>query len=214
LHSFRASLLKGVLLLAVSASALAAEPRTIHIRQEAAPRLDVFYHRATSNATGAVLGGLIGAGIQAGIESDKDRDKLAAIRLHVPGDAWQEIFVKALDEALRSKDIEPTWVEGKDNADAAPPDLHLSLFETSYGFRMMDTATALMAAYVEFDAAYSTKPVETRRKSAREAFFVTGKQQASYEDLVADGARVQTEVEHVLEQAARRLANKIAYNVK
>jgi hypothetical protein len=79
---------------------------------------------------------------------------------------------------------------------------------------MLDTAAALVGAYVEFEAAYGTSPIDPRKKTAREGFHLTGMQQDTYDDLLADPVRLQVEMEQVLAQAARRLANKIAYNVK
>jgi hypothetical protein len=201
----------GALMLLAGAVCFAQETRSIQIRVEAAPRFDVLFHRAKSTATGAVLGGLIGAGIQAGVESDQDADKRSALEPHVSPRIWQDAFMTAMDEALRAKGLEPVWVEGKG---AGAADLYLAMSDVSYGYRMTDTTAELVSAFVELDAVYGNKPPDPRKKAAKETFYVTGRNQVTYQDLTAQTASVQSELEQVLGQAARRVANKIAYNVK
>lgn len=189
-----------------------AQARTIEIRSDGTAKFDLVYHRATSNATGAVIGGLIGAGIQASIESDQDARKREQLEPHVTPAGWREVFVPALDAALRAKDIEPSWTDRDDRSSAA--DIYLAIHPGSYGFRVVDTATMLMSAYVEFEATYSTEPLQGRRKPTKEVFYVTDRKQVAYSVLVQEPATLDSEVRAVLAQAARRLANKIAYNVK
>jgi hypothetical protein len=186
--------------------------RTIEIRTEGTAKFDVIYHRATSNVTGAVIGGLIGAGIQAGIESDQDAKKREPLVPHVTPAAWREVFVTALDEALTAKGIEPKWLDRDDRPAGA--DIYLLIQPGSYGFRVVDSATMLMSAYVEFEAAYSKEPLKGRNKPPREVFYVTDRKQVPYSSLVQEPATLDGEIRSVLTQAARRLANKIAYNVK
>jgi hypothetical protein len=200
-------------LLLICAQAVANESRTIQIRVDGAPRFDVVYHRALTNATGAVIGGLIGAGIQSSIESDKDAKKREALGPHVSAGLWNDAFVKTLNEALQTKGFDPLWVEGKADPQAPEADIYLTLFPASYGFRMVDSTTALVSAYVEFAATY-TNEVKPRQKLPKEAFYMTNKKQSSYEDLANEPAALSGDVESVLAQAARRLANKIIYNVK
>lgn len=204
-----------VLLLSVCcAQARAQEARIVLIQADDAPKFDVVYHRAMTNATGAVIGGLIGAGIQAGIESDKDSDKRASLSPHVSADIWTEAYVKALNDALVAKGFEPRWVTSKDKPKDLKADVYVMLYPNSYGFRMVDTTTALVSAFVEFDAIYSREPPKSKKKSDKEAFYLTGQKQSSYEDLAAQPGSLNAEVEAVLTAAARRLANKIIYNLK
>jgi hypothetical protein len=200
-------------LLLICAQAVANESRTIQIRVDGAPKFDVVYHRALTNAVGAALGGLIGAGIQSSIESDKDAKKREALGPHVATTVWNDVFVKTLNEALQTKGFDPLWVESKADPQAPKADVYLTLFPASYGFRMVDSNTALVSAYVEFAASY-TNEVKPRQKLPKEAFYMTNKKQSSYDDLANEPAALSGDVESVLAQAARRLANKIIYNVK
>lgn len=200
-------------LLLMCTQAIANESKTVQIRVDGAPKFDVVYHRALTNATGAVIGGLIGAGIQSSIESDKDSKKREALGPHVATTVWNDVFVKTLNEALQAKGFDPLWVEGKADAQAPKADIYLTLFPASYGFRMVDSTTALVSAYVEFAATYSNE-VKPRQKLPKEAFYMTNKKQSSYDDLANQPAALSGDVESVLAQAARRLANKIIYNVR
>lgn len=203
-----------VVLLASSPLAGAGESRSILIEVDGEAKFDVVYHRALTNATGAVIAGLVGAGIQAGIEAERDTKKREQIRPHVGEHVWRDVYVKTLNETFRAKGIEPIWVEGDDRPKDFKADLYLLLMPDTYGFRMVDSTTSLVSSYVEFDAVYSSQPINPRKKFPKEAFYVTSRKQASYEALVADSPGLNAEVEAVLVQAARRLANKIVYNVK
>jgi hypothetical protein len=213
IHWFSA--LTAALILA-AAPVSADETRAIQIRVDGEPEFDVVYHRAKTNATGAVIGGIIGAGIQAGVEADRDSDKRKEIQPHIADDVWQNVFLKTLGEALQAKGFQPQWiVEGeKDAKDKAKEkaDVYVILFTDAYGFRVVDSTTMLVSAYVEFEATYALEPI--KKVKIKEPFYITDKKQASYEDLVKTGTAMNGEIEAVLAQAARRLANKIIYNVK
>jgi hypothetical protein len=213
IHWFSA--LTAALILA-AAPVSADETRAIQIRVDGTPEFDVVYHRAKTNATGAVIGGIIGAGIQAGVEADRDSDKRKEIQPHIADDVWQNVFLKTLGEALQAKGFQPQWiVEGeKDAKDKAKEkaDVYVILFTDAYGFRVVDSTTMLVSAYVEFEATYAREPI--KRVKEKEPFYITDKKQASYEDLLKTGTAMNGEIEAVLAQAARRLANKIIYNVK
>ena len=201
-------------LLLACVPALGAEPRTIAIEVDGDARFDVVYHRALTNATGAVIAGLIGAGIQAGIEADHDAKKRRELAAHVAEDAWRDVFLRTLTETLVAKGFEPVWVE-TDGHQRAGADLYLVLYPATYGFRMVDSTTALVSAYVEFEARYASEPLAARNKSPpRERFYVTDRTQVSYDDLVAETAGIHPRVAAALALGARRLANKIVYNTK
>jgi hypothetical protein len=213
IHWFSA--LTAALILA-AAPVSADETRTIQIRVDGEPEFDVVYHRAKTNATGAVIGGIIGAGIQAGVEADRDGDKRKEIQPHIADDVWQNVFLKTLGEALQAKGFQPQWiVEGEAGAKEKvkeKADVYMILFTDAYGFRVVDSTTMLVSAYVEFEATYAREPI--KKVKEKEPFYLTDKKQASYEDLVKTGTAMNGELEAVLAQAARRLANKIIYNAK
>ena len=197
-------------LVLVAAPVAADTARAIQIRVDGAPKFDVVYHRAQTDATGAALGGIIGASIQAGVEADRDANKRKEMEPHIADDVWQNAFVKTLNETLAAKGYEPQWVEGKAGKDAKA-DVYLLLFPASYGFRIVDSTTLLVSAYVEFEASYAREPI---KRANKEPFYLTDKKQAAYSDLFLNTAAINGEIETVLAQAARRLANKIIYNVK
>jgi hypothetical protein len=208
------SVLNLVVLVLLGARAVAQESKVVLIVADDSPKFDVIYHRALTNATGAVIGGLIGAGIQAGIESEKDGKKRDAMSPHVSDQVWNDVYVKTLNETLIAKGYEPKWVTTKDKPKDMKADVYVSLYPSSYGFRMVDTTTSVVAAYVEFEAIYTREPPKSKKKADKEAFYMTGQKQASYEDLIKETAALNAEVEGVLAAAARRLANKIIYNLK
>jgi hypothetical protein len=205
-------------LVLVVAPAAADEARVIYIRVDGAPQFDVVYHRALTDVTGAVIGGLIGAGIQAGIESDRDTQKREELKPHVAENVWQDVFVRTLSEALVAKGFEPVWAEGKDLPKDAKVDVYLVIYPASYGFRMVDSTSMLVSAYVEFAASYAREPIKPHRSSSRssprESFYLADKKRAHYDELLQAGSALNGEVETVLAQAARRLANKVIYNAK
>lgn len=72
----------------------------------------------------------------------------------------------------------------------------------------------MLAAFVEFEAAYSIRPISGTNKPAKEPFYLTDKSQVSYDQLLADTAGINPRIESVLKMAARRLTNKVVYNVR
>lgn len=200
--------------LLVAHFASAVEPRRIAIEISGEARFDVIYHRAGSNAAGAAFGGLIGAGIQSGIESDQDAAKRDALWPHVATAAWKDIFVKTMTETLAAKGLEPVWIEAGTRAQPESADLYLALFPETFGFRIVDSTTSAVSAYVEFEAIYANQPISSGKKSLRESFYLTDNTSTSYEDLLADTASIPARIESVLGRAARRLTNKVIYNAK
>jgi hypothetical protein len=189
-------------------------PRKIAIAIEGKAEFDVIYRRALSNATGAILGGLIGAGIQAGIESNEDAERRAAIHPYVAEQAWRDVFIKTMTDALAEKGLEPVWIEAGADPKPGAADMYLVLYPAKFGFRMVDTTSLMLAAFVEFEAAYSRQPISGNNKPAKEPFYLTDKSQVSYDQLLADTAGINPRIESVLKMAARRLTNKVVYNIK
>ena len=194
-------------------AATAESSRIVQIQVIGAPKFDVIYHRALTNATGAVIAGLIGAGIQSGIESGKDSKKRDAIQPFVAEHVWDDAFIKTFNESLLAKGLTPIWVGDKSDTKRESADVYVLLEPETYGFRMVDTNTALVSAYVEFNAAFTRERPRSRSKAPKESFYLTHNRQASYEEILQQGSQLNAEVEAVLTQAARRLANKIAYNI-
>lgn len=211
--SFRALLSCVALALLLQAMPGVAEtPRRIAIEIDGKAEFDVVYHRARTNATGAVIAGLVGAGIQAGIEADQDAKKRAELYPYVAEQAWRDVFVRTMTETLAAKGLEPVWVDAGSQAGPGSADLYLVLYPESFGFRMVDSTTGLVSAYVEFDAIYSSQPISGKNRPERESFYLTDKSQSSYDDLLKDTANINPHIESVLALAARRLTNKVVYN--
>lgn len=188
--------------------------RTIAIEIHGKAQFDVLYQRAMSNATGAVLGGLIGAGIQAGIESSADAEKRAAIYPHVAEQSWRDVFIRTMTETLAEKGLAPVWIEEGTDPKPGTADIYLDLYPGLFGFRIVDTSNQKMAAFIEFEATYSIQPPSSRNRPAREPFYITDKTQVYYQELLDDTSAINPRIESVLKSAARRLTNKIVYNVK
>jgi len=214
LVSFRTWAVAAALVLLAIPSLAQDVPRKIGIEIVGKAEFDVIYRRALSNATGAVLGGLIGAGIQAGIESNEDADKRAAIYPYVAEQAWRDVFIKTMTDAMAEKGLEPVWIEAGAEPEPGTADLYLVLYPAQFGFRVVDTTSLMMAAFIEFEAAYSSQPISGKHKPAKEPFYITDKSQVSYDQLLADTAGINPRIESVLRMAARRLTNKVVYNIK
>jgi hypothetical protein len=191
---------------------VAEAPRTIAIEIDGKAEFDVVYHRARTNAVGAVIGGLVGAGIQAGIEADQDAKKRAELYPYVAEQAWRDVFIKTMTDTLAAKGLEAVWVDAGSHAKPESADIYLTLYPETFGFRMVDSTTGLVSAYVEFDAIYSSQPISGKNKPPRESFYLTDKTLFSYDELTKDTSKINPHIESVLALAARRLTNKIIYN--
>ena len=214
LLSLRAWSTAAAMLLLASASVAQDAPRRIAIQIEGKAEFDVIYRRALSNATGAVLGGLIGAGIQAGIESNEDSEKRDAIQPHVAQQAWRDFFIQTMTDSLAEKGLETVWIDAGTEPEAGTADMYMVLYPAKFGFRIVDTTSLTIASFVEFEAAYSTKPISGKSKPVKEPFYLTDKSQVSYDQLIADPSGISPRIESVLKMAARRLTNKVFYNIK
>ena len=189
-------------------------PRVIAIEIQGKAEFDVIHHRALNNATGAVLLGLVGAGIQAGVESSADAEKRAAIYPHVAGEAWRDIFIKTMTDSLAEKGLETVWIDAGSPHEPGTADMYVVLYPAKFGFRIVDSTSQMMASFIEFDAAYSTKPISGKNRPVKEPFYLTDKSQVMYDQLLADTADINPRIESVLKMAARRLTNKVVYNIK
>jgi len=214
LPSLRTWVAAAAMLLLATASFAQDAPRKIAIQIEGKAEFDVIYRRALTNATGAVLGGLIGAGIQAGIESNEDAEKRDAIYPHVAQQAWRDVFIQTMTDSLAEKGLETVWIDAGAELKAGNADMYMVLYPAKFGFRIVDTTSLMMASFIEFEAVYSTKPISGKSKPVKEPFYLTDKSQVSYDQLIADPAGIDPRIESVLKMAARRLTNKVVYNIK
>jgi hypothetical protein len=209
-----------MLLLATSSFAQDA-PRRIAVQIEGKAEFDVIYHRALSNATGAALGelvvvggALIGAGVQHAIESTKDAEKRDAVYPHVAQHAWRDFFIQSMTDSFAEKGLETVWIDAGIEPEAGTADMYMVLYPAKFGFRIVDTTSQMMASFIEFEAVYSTKPIPVKSEQVKDPFYLTDKSQFSYDQLILDPASIGPRIESVLKMAARRLTNKVVYNIK
>lgn len=200
-----------VVTLLLSSSTFANETRIIFIETVGEGKFDVLYHRVLSNATGAVIAGLVGAGIQSGIEASKDQEKTEELSSLVKKDTWKYRFLDTLNNKLESEGFEAVWIE--DRKDAGDGHV-LRIYPDRYGFKMVDTSSQMVSAYIDFKASFSSKGSKDSRDREKEAYYLTNRNQYPYDELLKEDSPVNTDLEVVLEKAARRLANKIIYSLK
>ncbi|CAA0081843.1 Uncharacterised protein [Halioglobus japonicus] len=188
--------------------AQASEKTIIHIDVDGSAEFDVLYHRATSNATGAVIAGLIGAGIQSGIESNQDSAKVDVMEPMIDKASWRTYFLDTLNTRLESKNYEAEWI----GETIEPTEgLLLTIYPDNYGFKIVDTKTLLMSAFVQFEATLVNLQDETSR-SEKKDFYVTSKDRRTYDALLSDKVLMNADLQSALRKAAKRIANKIIYN--
>ena len=198
-------------MLLLATSTCAADTKTVYIDIIGEGEFEVVYHRALTNATGAVIAGLIGVGIQSGIESDRDLRKRDELQPLINKDSWKTKFLDTLNDKLESSGFDAVWVENfKDINDG----IILSIYPDQYGFRMVDTSTQMVSAFTTFKASFSSGSTIKNRKQKKENFYITNRNQHSFHDLLAQDSPVNSELEAVLIKAAKRLANKIIYSTK
>lgn len=202
-----------MLVLAVPGSAQDA-PQKVAIEIQGKAEFDVIYHRALSNAAGAVLGSFIGAGIQSAAEASGDAEKRKALYPYVAGQAWRDFFIKTMTDSLAEKGLETVWVEPGNHHEPGTADMYIVLYPAKFGFRIVDSSTLMMASFIEFEAAYSTQAIFGKNRPVKEPFYLTDKSQVPYEQLLADTSGISPRIESVLKMAARRLTNKVVYNIQ
>lgn len=197
--------------LLLSAPAFAEETRTIYIEVAGQAEFEVIYHRALSNAFGAAIGGIIGAGIQSGVEASKDTGKADQLRPLIQTDTWRDRFLDTLNDELEADGFEAVWI---DQAQDAGKGFLLKIYPESYGYRMVDTTTQMVSAYIAFKASFSGGSTKNSNAGEREAYYITGKSRYPFDKLLEENSPVSADLEAVLEKAANRLANKIVYSLK
>jgi hypothetical protein len=197
--------------LLLSTSAYADLNKTIYIEIVGEGKFEVIYHRALSNAIGAAIGGLIGAGIQSGVEASKDEEKTKELSPLIKKDTWKIQFLNTLNDKLEAEGFAAVWVEDtRDIGDGVV----LKIYPENYGFKLVDTSTQVVSAFIAFKASFSSENSKNAKEQEKEAFYITNKNQYPYHILLGEDSPVNTDLEAVLEKAAKRLANKIIYSLK
>lgn len=195
----------------LSISAHASDSEFIYIEIVGEGEFEVFYHRVLSNAIGAAVGGIIGAGIQSGVEASKDQEKTNQLKPLVNKEGWKVEFLDTLNDKLESEGFEAIWIEDKrDIGDGVV----LKIFPRSYGFKIVDTTTQLVSAFVDFEASFWREDSKKAKEQEKEAYYITNRNQYPFYKLLEEGSTVNSDLEEVLEKAANRLANKIIYGLK
>lgn len=193
-----------LLVLLYSFPALSDAPQSIAIVFEDEGKVDVLYHRAMSTSTGAVIGGLIGAAVEEGVRDGKDDKKLALILPHLRDPVCTKQFLLALTEKLEAGGYQPMYSE-----DSQSSPLILQIDIDSCGFKMVNTSTQKVSAFISFEAKLMS--VKKREPELEEKFYLNSKEHYQFEELVATSEKIQPEFDLALEKAGRRLANKIIY---
>lgn len=198
-------------MLLCSGSIFATNAKTIYIDIVGEGKFEVIYSRATSNATGAAFGSFIGAGIQSSVEASQDAKKRKELRPLIKKDAWKTQFLDTLNNKLEAEGYTAVWVDDKGSIGDG---LVLKIYPESYGFKLVNTSKHLVSAYIAFKASFSNGPLKKGQKNEKEAYYITNKNQHSYESLLMEDSPVSADLEVVLNKAARRLANKMIYSLK
>ena len=195
--------------LLLSPAVFAATAQTIYIEVVGKGEFEVIYHRALSNALGAAIGGVIGAGIQSGVEANKDVGKADQLRPLIKQENWRVHFLAALNDKLEAEGFEAVWVDDRKEIGKGSV---LKIYPENYGFRMVDTTSQLVSAFIDFKAAYSSDG--SADELDKEKYYLTDKNQYPFDDLLKENSPANADLEALLEKAARRLANKIIYSLK
>ena len=198
-------------ILLLFASAYADLNETIYIEIVGQGKFEVIYHRALTNQTGAALGGIIGMSIQSGIEADRDASKRKELEPLIQKDTWKIRFLDTLNNKLESNGHTAVWVEDDSNIGDG---IVLRIYPDVYGFKMVDTSTRKVSAFIDFKAAFSNGNNKNQELEGKEAYYLTHRNQYQYDDLLKEDSPVNSDLQAVLEKAAKRLANKIIYSAK
>ena len=209
---FIRNLMTGIaVMLLFSASTYATNTKTIYIDIVGKGEFEVIYSRATLSATGAVIGGLIGAGIQSGVEASMDAKKTKELSPLIKKDTWKTQFLDTLNNKLEEEGFKAVWVEDKGDIGDG---LVLKIYPESYGFKVVDTSTYMVSAFIAFKAQFSSGHLKKGEKREKEGYYLTNKSQHPFENLLKEDSPVNSDLQAVLNKAARRLANKIIYSMK
>lgn len=185
--------------------------RNISLVVQGNAEFDVLYHRVESTATGAALGGLIGAGIETSIRSSADDKKKAQLVEYVGDLSCKSTLIHALEKKLGDSGfvLLAAPKARKKNVENQPGGLSLEIVLNSCGYKMVDTVTQKVSAFIYFDAIL--KQADGSLAQIDKQNFFLGRKQYNFEDLVAQNSEIDAELIELLARAGNRLANKIIY---
>jgi len=166
---------------------------------------DILYHRFESTATGAILGGIIGGSIEEGVRKGKDTKKKKEILNLLSDSTCKKRLVDTLIDKLNDNDIKVQ--ESSDLKKNKKSKFWLELKILKCGFKMVNSSTKEISAFVEFKTKIRNKNKITQKKK----HTIKAKNNYSYNDLITNAEIINSELTLVLERAGKRLANKIIY---
>jgi len=168
-------------------------------------KFDILYHRFESTATGAILGGIIGGTIEEGVRKGKDTKKKKEI-LNLLSDATCR--TRLIDTFIGKLSYNDIIVLEEDNIKKNKKSkFWLEINILKCGFKMVNSATKEVSAFVEFKTKIRNKNKTTLKKK----LSIIAKNKYSYQNLVANTETLNNELTLVLIKAGQRLANKIIY---
>ncbi len=200
-----------VAIAALSSSTNSPANETIYIEIVGKGEFEVLYHRVMSNAFGAAVGGIIGAGIQSSVEASKDEEKTRQLEPLLGKEGWKTQFLDTLNDKLESEGYEAEWVEDTRHIEDG---IVLKIYPESYGYKIVDTTTQLVSAYIDFKADFWRANSKNSKEQEKEAYYITNRNRYPYNKLLEEDSPVNSDLEEVLQKAANRLANKIIYGLK
>jgi len=199
--------MKILILLIWSTILFSQERNEINIHVTSTGKFDVLFHRAQSTATGAILFGLIGAGVQQSIESGKDTGMKKTVLKLVEDASCKSRLIKSLTEKLEQNGYKTNVIQKKRLSKSEKNNTVLGLKIIRCGYRLVNSSTKKMSAFVEFKATLKDK----KREIYKNKFLIKSKQHYLFQDLLDDIHKINDELDTVLKKAGARLANKIIY---
>ncbi len=181
------------------------QTKTINLSISNEGKFDVNYHRFASTNYGAIIGGLVGASIDSGIRKGKDTKKKNELLKTLSDSTCKTRLVEQFVNKLINNEF--TVVLEQSNKKNKKSTFWLDINIIKCGYKMVNSSTEEMSAYVEFKTVIRTNnKVVTKKK-----YSIKAKKQYNYQKLVKDTQIINTELGLVLIKAGKRLANKIIY---
>ena len=143
------------------------------------------------------MAGLIGAGIQEGILKSKDekmRDQLLPLLSET---SCSKMFTEEFFSKLERKGF-----SFSDQADAT-----VEVKINRCGFKMVNTQTEEIAAFVDYDSVISSGT----EKGIKEQHLIFGKKRYQFQELLSSELLPEREFFSVLKKGGRFIANKVIY---
>ena len=197
-----------LLLIGVAQADEASTGKHVRLHIEDPGKFEVLHSRAESTSTGAVLFGIIGAGIEESSRASKDEVREDAILVHIPDDACHNHLVEEFTARLDAKGITTEVINEKPGKTAGDAYV-IRLKIDACGFRMVDTTSEEMAAYVV--AQYRIYKPQEKITGKLEELTMIGRDHRVWEAFLADYDAAVAEFRAVKRKAGTRLANKVIY---